>query len=67
MAQWINLFRNNGFLLQTPTTLLVRKIGPIRVAEPGLMAGGRQADEMQVNFEISKNHCTSKDLTFCFV
>ena len=29
---------------------------------------GRQvADEIQVNLEIFKNHCTSKDLTFCFV
>ena len=31
-------------------------------------AGGRQmADEIQVNWEIFKNHCTSKDSTFCFV
>ena len=31
-------------------------------------AGGRQvADEIQVNLEISKHHCTSKDSTFCFV
>ena len=29
---------------------------------------GRQvADEIQVNLEIFKNHCTSKDSTFCFV
>ena len=28
-------------------------------------AGGRQvADEIQVNLEIFKNHCTSKDSTF---
>ena len=25
------------------------------------------ADEIQVNLEIFKNHCTSKDLTFCFI
>ena len=25
------------------------------------------ADEIQVNLEIFKNHCTLKDLTFCFV
>ena len=31
-------------------------------------ADGRQvADEIQVNLEIFKNHCTSKDLTFCYV
>ena len=43
----------------------MRKIGPIHVAEPGLMAGGRQvADKIQVDLEILKNQCTSKDLTF---
>ena len=32
------------------------------------VAGGRQvADEIQVNLEIFNNHCTSKDLTFCFI
>ena len=31
-------------------------------------ADSRQvADEIQVNLEIFKNHCTSKDSTFCFV
>ena len=51
-----------------PITFFVRKIRPIHVAEPGLMAGGRAvADEIQVNFEIFKNHCTSKDSTFCFI
>ena len=34
----------------------------------GRQAGGRQvADEIQVNLKIFKNHCTSKDSTFCFV
>ena len=35
----------------------------------GRQAGGRWqvVDEIQVNLEIFKNHCTSKDLTFCFV
>ena len=39
----------------------------------GRQAGGRQvagrqvADEIQVNLEIFKNHCTSKYSTFCFV
>ena len=27
----------------------------------------QMADEIQVNLEIFKNHCTLKDLTFCFV
>ena len=30
-------------------------------------AVGRQADEIQVNLEFFKNHCSSKDSTFCFV
>ena len=37
MAQWINLFQNNGFILQTPITcILCEKMGPVHVAEPGL-------------------------------
>ena len=72
-AQWINLFRNNGFVLKTSITFFVRKIGPIHVVELGLTAGRWQAgsrqvaDKIQVNLEIFKNHCTSKDSTFCFV
>ena len=42
-AQWINLFWNNGFVLKMPITFFVRKIGPVHIAEPGLMAS-RQAD-----------------------
>ena len=76
MAQWINLFQNNRFVLYTSITFFVRKIVPVHVAEPGLTAGrqvaGRQAgrqvaDEIQLNLEIFKNHCTSKDSTFYFV
>ena len=34
----------------------------------GTVSYGRQvADKIQVNLEIFKNHCTSKDLTFRFV
>ena len=34
----------------------------------GRQAGGRwQADKIQVNLQIFKNHCTSKDLTFYVV
>ena len=33
----------------------------------GRQAGRQVADEIQVNLEFFKNHCTSKDLTFCFV
>ena len=48
--------------------ILCEKIGPAHVAEPGLTAGRWQmADEIQVNFKIFNNHCTSKDPTFSFV
>ena len=43
VGQWINLFENNGFVLQTPLTFFVKKIAPVHVAEPGLTAGGSQA------------------------
>ena len=43
MAQWINLFWNDGFILYTPITFFVRKIGPVHVAEPGLTAGRQVA------------------------
>ena len=42
-VQLINLFQNNGFVLQMPITFLVRKIGPIHVVEPGLTAGRQVA------------------------
>ena len=35
--------------------------------QAGRQAGRQVADEIQVNLEISKNHCTSKNWTFCFV
>ena len=49
--------------------ILCEKIGPVHVVEPGLMAGRQVqvADEIHVNLEFFKNHCTSKDSTFCFV
>ena len=54
MAQWINLFQNNRFILQMPTTFFVRKIGPVHITEPGLTAGRQVADEIQVNLEFLK-------------
>ena len=50
-----------------PITFFVRKNGPVHIAELGLMVGRQVADEIQVKLEIFKNHCTSKDSTFCFV
>ena len=55
-------FRNSAVI-----TLLCEISGALHLVQPGLMAGRRQADEMQVNFEIFKTNCTPKHLTFHFV
>ena len=38
-----------------------------RIGSYSRQAGRLVADEIQVNLEIFKNHCTSKDSTFCFI
>ena len=57
--QWIRILDTNYILCE--------KIGPIHVVEPGLTAGRWQSDEIHVNLEIFRNHCTLKDSTYCFV
>ena len=42
MMQWINVFRNNGFVNPTRLPLLCEKSGALAIVEPGLTAG-RQA------------------------
>ena len=57
MAQWTNLNRNNSFVNPTWLPLLCEKSGAIHLAQPGLTAGrqaGRQADEIQANFNFFK-------------
>ena len=66
MAQWVNRLRKNIFLNPPPLHLLCEVSGALHLAQPGLTAG-RQADEIQVNFEIFKIVCRSKHSTFCFV
>ena len=39
MAQWINVFRNNGFVNPTRLPLLCKKTGVLAIVEPGLTAG----------------------------
>ena len=67
MAQLVNRLRNNVFVNPPPLPLLCEISGALHLVTPGLMAGRRQADEMQVNFEIFKTNCTLKHSTFCFV
>ena len=59
MAQWVNCLRNNIFVNPPPLPLLCESSGALHLAQPGLTAG-RQADEIQVNFEIFKVGCRSK-------
>ena len=55
--QWINLNQNNRSVLVSRYSVLFEKIGPILPPLVGLMAGregGRQADEIWVDFKILK-------------
>ena len=74
MAQWVNRLRNNIFVNPPQLPLLCESSGALHLAQPGLTAGrqagwqaGRQADEIQVNFEIFKVGCRSKYSTCHFV
>ena len=66
MAQWVNRLRNNIFVNPPPLPLSCEISGALHLAQPGLMAG-RQADEIQVNFENFKIGCRLKYSSFCFV
>ena len=70
MAHWANRLRNNIFVNPVPLPLLCEISGALHLAQPGLTAGwlaGRQADEIQVNFEIFKVGCRSKYSTCRFI
>ena len=70
MAQWINRLRNKIFVSPPPLPLLCEISGALHLTQPGLTAGWpsvRQADEIQVNFEIFKVGCRSKYSTCRFV
>ena len=53
MAQWVNCLWNMIFVNPPPLPLLCEISGALHLAQPSLTAG-RQADKIQVNFEISK-------------
>ena len=57
--QWIRIVDANYILCEKNWTRTRSGTGS---------AGGRQVvDEIQVNLEIFKSHCASKNLTFCFI
>ena len=66
MAQWVNRLRNNIFVNPPLLPLLCEISGPLYLAQPGLMKGWL-ADEIQVNFEISKVGYRSKYSAYRFV
>ena len=53
MAQWVNLNRNNGFVIVHRYSALSEKAGLVLLPLVGLTAGWL-ADEMRVDFEILK-------------
>ena len=70
MAQWVNRLRNNIFVNPPPLPLSCEIFGALHLVQPGLTAGrqaGRQADEIQVNFENFKIGCRLKYSCFRFV
>ena len=71
MAQWVNRLRNNTFVNPPLLPLLCEISGALHLAQPSLTAGrwqaGRQADEIQVNFEIFKVGCRPKYSTCHFI
>ena len=67
MAQWVNRLRNSIFVNPPPLPLSCEISGALHLAEPGLTAGRRQADDLQVSFEIFKLSCRMKYSSFCFV
>ena len=67
MAQWVNSLRNDIFINPLPLPLLCEISGALHLAQPGLTAGSRQADEIQVNFEIFKVGCRPKYSTCHFI
>ena len=66
LAQWVNRLRNSIFVNPPPLPLSCEISGALHLAEPGLTAG-RQADDLQVSFEIFKLSCRMKYSSFCFV
>ena len=66
MAQWVNRLRNNIFVNPPSLPFLCEISGALHLVQLGLTAG-RQADEIQVDFENFKIGCMSKYSTCRFV
>ena len=72
MAQWVNRLLNNIFVNPPPLPLSCEISGALHrvLRQAGWLAGrqaGRQADEIQADFEIFKIGCRLKYSSFRFV
>ena len=70
MVQWVNRLRNNIFVNPPPLPLLCEISGALHLHSATRYYSwqvGRQADEIQVNFEIFQVGCRSKYSTCRFV
>ena len=65
LAQWINLYRNNGSVLVCRCSVLGEKTDPIPPPLVSLTAG-RLSDEMQVGFKILKILLIYSDFYFVY-
>ena len=54
MAQWVNRLQNNIFINPLPYLYCVKFLDPYTYRNQVLWQAGSQANEIQVNFEISK-------------
>ena len=66
MAQWVNRLRNKIFVNPPPLPLSCEISGALHLVQLSLTAG-RQADEIQVNFENFKIGCRLKYSSFRFI
>ena len=57
-------FSEQRILIVDANYMICEKNWTRTCSKPGLTTGREVAEEIQVNLEIFKNHCTSKDSTF---
>ena len=67
MVQWVNCLQNNIFVNPPSLSLLCEISGARLYGRLACWLAGRQADEIQVNFEIFKVGCRLKYSTHHFI
>ena len=64
MVQWINVFRNDGFVNPMRLPFLSEKTGALAIVEPGLTAG-RQSSRQAGRPLGRRNCCKVRKFKFC--